>query len=149
MLKKKILYIHHGKGLGGAPLSLLYLIEGLDKTKFEPVVLFLHDSEAVELYRSKGIAIAGIVGLQDFSHTKVYWFRWYHPHLFFRSFLDTIKTRLFVAQKWIKEIGPDLIHLNTSSLTAWAKVAKKKQYTGCFSYSRYLLVFSPPSIVVV
>jgi len=125
MSKKKVLYIHHGKGLGGAPLSLLYLIEGLDKTKFEPVVLFLHDSEAVELYRSKGINVVGIVGLEDFSHTKVYWFRWYHFHHLLKSLWHSFKTSVFVANKWIKKINPDLIHLNTSSLTAWAKVAKK------------------------
>ncbi|MFH1461709.1 MAG: glycosyltransferase family 4 protein [bacterium] len=123
-MKKKILYIHHGKGLGGAPLSLLYLIQNLDKDKFEPVVLFLHDSEAVELYRSKNINIAGIVGLNDFPHTKIYWFKFYNLVPFFRSVLDSLKTRYFVAKKWIKQINPDLVHLNTSSLIVWAKVAK-------------------------
>ncbi|MBD3272730.1 glycosyltransferase [Candidatus Dependentiae bacterium] len=124
-MKKRILYIHHGKGLGGAPLSLLYLIESLDKEKFEPAVLFLHDSEAVDLYRSKNINIAGIVGVGDFPHSKIRWYRWYHLHIFLRAFWDTVKTRLFVAKKWLKKINPDLIHLNTSSLTAWAKVAKQ------------------------
>jgi glycosyltransferase involved in cell wall biosynthesis len=124
-MKKKILYIHHGKGLGGAPLSLLYLIQNLDKEKFEPIVLFLHYSEAVELYKSKNINLAGIVDLQDFPHSKIRWYRWYHPHLFFRSILDSFKTRFFIAKKWIKKINPDLIHLNTSSLTVWAQVAKK------------------------
>ena len=57
MNKKKILYIHHGKGLGGAPLSLLYLIQALDKTKYHPVVLFLYDSEVVDLFKSKGIEV--------------------------------------------------------------------------------------------
>lgn len=123
-MKKKILYIHHGKGLGGAPLSLLYLIQNLDKDKFEPVVLFLHDSEAIELYRSKNIDIAGIVGLNDFAHTKIYWFKFYNLVPFFRSVIDSLKTRYFVAKKWIKQINPDLIHLNTSSLIVWAKVAK-------------------------
>lgn len=124
-MKKRILYIHHGKGLGGAPLSLLYLIEGLDKEKFEPVVLFLHYSSVVDLYKSKNINVAGVVGLYDLPHTKIYWFRWYHLIPFFRSCYDSFKTRFFVAKKWINKIDPDLIHLNTSSLTAWAKVAKK------------------------
>lgn len=124
-MKKKILYIHHGKGLGGAPLSLLYLIEGLDKTKFEPVVLFLHDSEVVDFYRLKGITVAGVVGLEDLPHTKIYWFRWYNLRPLFKSVWHYFKTTIFVANKWIKKIEPDLIHLNTSSLIAWAKVAKK------------------------
>ena len=79
---KKILYIHHGKGLGGAPLSLLYLIQGLDKTKFNPVVLFLQDSEVIDLYRSKGIKAIGPLNIFDFSHTKILWYKWYHIHRF-------------------------------------------------------------------
>lgn len=126
MSKKKILYIHHGKGLGGAPLSLLYLIQALDKTKYEPVVLFLHDSDVVELYKQSGIKIAGIVNLYDFSHTKVWWFRWYHVPYFWRSFKDTVKTICGVADLWLDKIKPDIVHLNTSSLIAWGKAAHKK-----------------------
>lgn len=122
---KKILYIHHGKGLGGAPLSLLYLIQNLDKTKYDPIVLFLHDSEVIDLYKKSGIKIAGIVGLEDFPHTKIYWYRWYHAKYFSRAVLDTLKTSFYVANRWLKKINPDVVHLNTSSLTAWAKVAKK------------------------
>ena len=124
---KKILYIHHGKGLGGAPLSLLYLIENLDKTKFEPVVLFLQDSEVIELYKKKNIKVYGPLNLNDFSHTKIHWYRWYHPHLFIKVILDNIKTYFWIAKKWIDQIQPDIIHFNTSSLTIWAKVAKKKK----------------------
>ena len=126
MSKKRILYIHHGKGLGGAPLSLLYLIEGLDKTKYEPIVLFLHHSDAFDLYKSKGIHVEGPVNLYDFSHTKIYWYRWYHIHLFLRALSHTIKTSFFAADHWLDKIKPDIIHLNTSSLGVWAKVAHKK-----------------------
>ena len=127
MNKKKILYIHHGKGLGGAPLSLLYLIQALDKTKYEPEVLFLHDSEVIDLYVKNGIKIAGIVSLHDFSHTKVWWFKWYHIPYFWRSFRDTIKTIRGAADLWLDKIKPDIVHLNTSSLIAWGKTAHKKK----------------------
>ncbi len=122
---KKILYIHHGKGLGGAPLSLLYLIKNLDKTKYEPVVLFLHDSQAVNMFKEHGINVVGVVGLNDFSHTKIYWYKWYHVKYFLRSLLDSFKTYFFVADKWLKQIKPDIVHLNTSTLFIWGKVAKK------------------------
>lgn len=123
--KKKVLYIHHGKGLGGAPLSLLYLIESLDKQKFHPIVLFLHDSEVVSLYKSKGIEVVGPINEHDFPHTKIWWLRWYHLHHFFKSFYSTIKTSFYVAPFWLKKIKPDLIHLNTSSLIAWGYAANK------------------------
>jgi glycosyltransferase involved in cell wall biosynthesis len=126
MLRKKILYIHHGKGLGGAPLSLLYLIQALDKTKFEPIVLFLHDSEVVDLFKKNGIKIAGIVNLYDFSHTKVWWFKWYHLPYLWRSVKDTVKTLYSAADYWLDNIKPDIVHLNTSSLIAWGKIAYKK-----------------------
>jgi len=123
---KKILFIHHGKGLGGAPLSLLYLIEGLDKTRYQPVVLFLHDSDAMDMYRQRGIAIEGPVNLYDFSHTKIWWLRWYHAHHICRNFWHTFKTWSRVADCWYTKIKPDIVHLNTSSLVAWGAVAKKK-----------------------
>lgn len=124
--KKKILYIHHGKGLGGAPLSLLLLINALDKEKYHPVVLFLHDSQVLDLYKQSNIEIVGIVNRYDFSHTKVWWFRWYHFPYFLRAAWDTIQTEYSVADYWLDKIKPDLVHLNTSSLIAWGKVACKK-----------------------
>lgn len=125
-IPKKILYIHHGKGLGGAPLSLLYLVKNLDKTKFHPIVLFLHQSEVIDLYKKHGIEIVGPIGLYDFPHTKIWWFKWYHLPYLLRSIKDMIKTYYSVAPYWINTIKPDLIHLNTSSLIAWAAVAHKK-----------------------
>lgn len=123
--KKKVLYIHHGKGLGGAPLSLLYLIEKLDHSQYEPVVLFLHYSEAVELYKKHNIPIAGIVNRYDFSHTKVWWQRWYHLPRLTRITYDTIVSYYHSAPYWLKKINPDLVHLNTSSLIAWGRAAHK------------------------
>lgn len=120
---KKILYIHHGKGIGGAPLSLLYLIQHLDRTKFEPIVLFLHTSPAVELYKKHNIPIAGIVNRYDFSHTKIWWQRWYHGHRMLKIIYDTIITRYQDAPYWFKKINPDIVHLNTSSLIAWGQAA--------------------------
>ena len=49
---KRILYIHHGGALGGAPLSLLYLIENLDRERFKPVVLISMDGPAADLFRN-------------------------------------------------------------------------------------------------
>ena len=119
------MYVHHGKGLGGAPLSLLYLVEGLDKNKYHPIVLFLYASEVVDLYRSKGIEVVGPVNLHDFPHTKIWWYKWYQPHHFFKSLFSTIKTLFYSAKFYFKKIKPDIVHLNTSSLLAWGIIAKR------------------------
>jgi glycosyltransferase involved in cell wall biosynthesis len=123
--KKKILYIHHGKGLGGAPLSLLYLIEYLNKDLYDPVVLFLHDSQAMALYKLRKISVLGPVNCMDFPHSKIRWFRFYHPHLMLKSIIGSFKIVSSIAQYWFDKIKPDVVHLNTSSLTSWASVAKK------------------------
>lgn len=126
MSKKRILYVHHGKGRGGAPLSLLYLILGLDKNLYEPHVVFLYDSEMMALYRRHGIPVYGPVNHSDFAHTKIWWYRWYHPHHIFRAWKDLFMTAFVIAPRFLKLINPDVIHLNTSSLIGWAYAASAR-----------------------
>ena len=124
---KTILYIHHGKGLGGAPLSLLNLIKSLDRRFYTPIVLFLHDSEALTLFRQAGITVYGPALVYDFSHTAVWWFRLRHLHLLARAIKDSIKTIFHTASYWYDLLKPDIIHLNTSSLIGWAVVAHARK----------------------
>lgn len=123
---KKILFIHHGKGLGGAPLSLRYLVESLDAKKYTPIVLFLHQSEAIELFKEKGITTIGPLNLYDFAHTKIWWFKMHHVHHLIRATKDTLKTFLKIAPALYDSINPDIVHLNTSSLLGWGIAARKK-----------------------
>ncbi len=123
--RTKILFIHHGKGIGGASLSLLYLVLGLDKQKFHPIVLFMANSAAVELFRKNNIQIIGPINRSDFSHTKIWWYRWYHGHHLLRALIDSAKLLLGQADSLLKKIRPDIVHLNTSSLFAWAICARK------------------------
>ena len=125
MSKKKVLYIHHGQGIGGAPLSLLYLIQALDRSQYEPVVLFLQYSEVMDLYRAQGITVYGPVTRSDFAHTKIWWYRWYHVVHLSRAIFDTIALMRGEAEQWLTVIAPDIVHLNTSSLVAWGYAAKK------------------------
>lgn len=118
-----ILYIHHGKGIGGAPLSLLNLIKTLDRRFYHPIVLFLHASEAIEQFRQAGIDCVGPADVYDFAHTAVWWFRWRHLFHLIRAIRDTRKTASVVAPFWLRLINPDIVHLNTSSLIGWAYAA--------------------------
>lgn len=126
MSKKTVLYIHHGKGIGGAPLSLLYLIRGLDKSQYRPIVLFLQESPIIDWYRKEGIQVISPLHIQDQPHSVIRWYRWYHPHLMYRSWRDRRKTVFAIAPKIYDEVMPDIVHLNTSSLRAWAQVAHER-----------------------
>ena len=44
-IKKKILFVHHGKGIGGAPISLLYTIQQLKFYDYTVKVLFIFNSD--------------------------------------------------------------------------------------------------------
>ncbi len=122
--KKKILFVHHGVGMGGAPHSLLLLIQSLDSAHYIPTVLFLFDSPAIDLFRTAGISVAGPVGRLDFPHTQVWWYRWYHVGKLLKSLRDSLLVWWRDAEFWISTVQPDIIHLNTSSLVAWAVRAR-------------------------
>lgn len=47
MNRRKILFVIDSLGAGGAERQLVYLLEGLDKTRFEPIVLLVHDEKRV------------------------------------------------------------------------------------------------------
>ncbi len=121
--RKKILFIHHGKGLGGAPLSLLYLIQQLPSALYQPVVAFLHDSDALALFKKNNIPVLGPLGWQDFPHTKIWHFKWYHCHHLFRAAMHTLVSFFFIAPRLYRQEKPALVHLNTSSLVAWGAAA--------------------------
>ncbi len=119
---KKILYVHHGRGIGGAPLSLLYTIRGLDRSRYEPVVLCIYDSEAVDLFRREGITTYVSSGIHDFSHTNVLWYRWWQaPKILFKALM--IPVSCWKAKRFLSLHPVDIVHLNTSTLFAFAAAA--------------------------
>ncbi|MDX9759999.1 MAG: glycosyltransferase family 4 protein [Bacteroidota bacterium] len=120
---RRILYVHHGSGIGGAPLSLLYLIRGLDRARYHPTVLCLHESEAAALFRRDGIETFVDASLHDFSHTNVLWYPWWQfPKLCLRAW-QTLPTYVR-ARRLLRGGRFDAVHLNTSTLTAVGLAAK-------------------------
>lgn len=121
---KRILYIHHGKGIGGAPLSLLYLIRGLDRRRYEPTILCLHRSEASDMFEREGIPTLIREDLHDFSHTTVLWYPWWQwPKLLLRAWQAPATYR--AARRFFADHPFDLVHLNTSTLLAFGKAARE------------------------
>ncbi|MGB4676590.1 MAG: glycosyltransferase family 4 protein, partial [Aggregatilineales bacterium] len=120
-----MLYFHHGGGIGGAPLSLLYLLRQLDRSRYEPVVVTLKPGPVVDLYRSEGIETHVEEGITDFSHTTLEWYGgrdlWRLPGKLLRI-LPSIRR----ARAVIRRFAPDLIHLNSSTLVLPAIAAARE-----------------------
>jgi glycosyltransferase involved in cell wall biosynthesis len=112
---KRILYIHHGGAIGGAPLSLLYLLQQLDRERYDPVVVTLKNGPVVGLYRAEGIETTVEAGISDFSHTTLEWYGgrdlWRLPVKLLHILPSIWRTRMLV-----RRVRPDLVHLNSSTL---------------------------------
>ena len=120
---KRILYIHHGGALGGAPLSLLYLLQQLDRDLYEPVVLCLAYGPMVERFQAEGIETHVITNVSDFSHTTLVW---YGGKLLWQLLGKVLRFWPSVAacRRALRHFQPDLVHINSSTLAAAARAAR-------------------------
>ncbi|WP_347839082.1 glycosyltransferase family 4 protein [uncultured Draconibacterium sp.] len=120
MQKKKILYIHHSGRLGGAPKSLSLLLEKIDKTRFEPIILALQNGPAIEMLKKTGAKVIVKPWLFPFHGSTVSGMPFSH---LVKNYLFVIPT-FFGARRIIKKINPDFIHLNSTCLFTFAAAAK-------------------------
>ena len=115
-------------GIGGAPLSLLYLIERLDTSVYEPLVIFLNDSEVIELFKEKGISCKVLdQKTKLFVHLEAFWYKWYFLPMAVCPLLSTIRVYKKIAKEVYLEEKPDIIHLNSLFLFHWTRAAKELQ----------------------
>lgn len=129
MQKIKILYIHHGTGIGGAGISLLNTIIALDKNRFNVKVLFVKDSPLLELFKQNNIAF------QVLNDSNIY----YQPSAtiqpsiihyikFFMGVYHWIRVAFYTGQRVLAKQDVDIVHLNSSSLSHWALAAKRMRF---------------------
>lgn len=118
---KKILYVQHSGAIGGAPRSLAFLIENLDREKYEPIVILVDHGPAEELFKKVGASVIVDKKIQPFHGSTV-------SGMNLMTFIHNIHWFIptyFEAKKKIKEINPDILHLNSSCLFMVAKACKK------------------------
>ena len=152
--KIKILFIHHGTGIGGAPISLLNLIKRLDKSKFQLKVAFMVRGEIVDFFKKEDIETEIIGGSTTYfgHHEKgkiQFKFFWRYPKII----LSWYKTRNKLAPIYLKKNKEyDIIHLNSDVLSSWASAAKQLGFKvvchnrdpiakGTFGLRRYILKY--------
>ena len=128
-MRTKILYIHHGVGIGGAPISLLNLIKKLDQEKYAIKIACLKDGEHVKLFRSQGINVEIInASTKYFIHAETGRIQWYYFPYYIIVFFIWLYTAFFAAPRYLKEQHADIVHLNSHVLSSWAFAAKKQGF---------------------
>jgi glycosyltransferase involved in cell wall biosynthesis len=115
--------VHHGGGVGGAPVSLLKLLAALDHTEFDPRVIFTERGEVLDYARNLGVSA-------DVVPTGGAFFYSAHARLTARSvarFVRTFPGSVQSARHALRGRPPDLVHLNTSVLLAWGAAARRER----------------------
>jgi len=130
---RSILYVHHERAIGGAPLSLLFLLRRLDRSRWSPRVLCLREGPAADLFRKEGVPVRIVPG-PDLSHTELVWFRARQfPRLLLRlgaSLPLAFRLRAAFREEIARSDAASspsafpLVHLNSSTLAVAAAAAK-------------------------
>jgi len=124
--KIKILFIHHGTGIGGAPISLLNLVKKLNQDKYEIKVAFVKGGVAEELFKTNGIK-TDVIGSSNlwFTHNETGKIHWKYFYRYLKIFKHWRNTAYQIAPRYLANQDADIIHLNSHVLTSWAFAAKK------------------------
>jgi len=134
-MRKKILYCENNVDgtVGGSYYSLLFLVKGLDKKKYEPTVIFYKDNEVIPEFRSLGIET------HIFNKPNPVIFR---KHVFspFQKLINFLKRLIIPALKYsfyLKQNNIHLVHLNNSLLYNhdWMLAAKLARIK-CITHER-------------
>ncbi|HEY8661601.1 MAG TPA: hypothetical protein VIL78_21375, partial [Hanamia sp.] len=125
MVKKRILYIHHGSSHGGAPMSLLSLLNYLDRSRYEPIVCSSeNNAEVLEFFAGYGYQTCAC-RLQRFDHTTggsynlLTFAGWHQLFRWYKDFGDA-KLRL---KELLVNLQPDMVHFNSLTLAPYARVS--------------------------
>lgn len=118
----KILAVHQGGGVGGAPVSLLKLLAGLDPSEFQGQAVFTDPGEVLSYAAALGVPARVVPTGGAFFYSA-------HARLGPRSlgrFVRTFPSAVHHARRVLRQERPDLLHLNTSVLLAWAAAARRE-----------------------
>jgi len=113
---QRILYVHHCPDRGGASLSLLYLIQQLDRRRFAPTVLFnAPPGSATEPFVQLGIPVIHDMNITTYPHAQgaLLRLRSLRPwEIFTLALAVGPSARRFAA--FLREHPHDLVHLNST-----------------------------------
>lgn len=122
-MRKKILFVHHATGVGGAPISMVKTIKCLDSSIYDTEVLLLKDSVVRQMLENEGIkvSIANCRFYRDyyhfFSHIEPAYYRIWEVRKLLTGALLWILSRYYFSSRLLSNYSFDLLHLNSSVLS--------------------------------
>lgn len=125
----KILYIQHAGGVGGSAMSLLYTLEGVNRSEFDPIVALARpNAELEELYSKAGYKVIPWEKITLWDHSTVSPKNLYNPrswrHLF--NVIINWKRTYRSTIELVKAVTPDIVHLNSMPLSLCAFALKRE-----------------------
>ena len=114
---KKILYLHTGAELYGADIVLLTLLKGLDKDKYEPIVVLPSKGPLVTELKANNIEVHII----EYPILRRQYFTPKGLINYAATYFGSCKTII----KLVKNRGVDIVHVNTIAVLEGIYVAKK------------------------
>ena len=117
-----LLAVHHGGGIGGAPVSLLKQLAALDPDEFRVAAIFTEPGPVVRYARDLGVEVGVVPSGGALFYSA-------HARLGPRSmagFVCTFPSAVRTARATLRRRRPDVLHLNTSVLLAWAAAARRE-----------------------
>jgi glycosyltransferase involved in cell wall biosynthesis len=117
-MKKKVLYLHASADLYGSDYVLLNLIRGLDKTKFDALVLLPYQGKLCQEFEKNDIAYL-VCDLPVIRRSM------FSPIGIFKFLIQNIKFYIFLT-KLIDKENIQIIHTNTSAVWMGGFIAKIK-----------------------
>jgi glycosyltransferase involved in cell wall biosynthesis len=119
----RLLAVHHGGGIGGAPVSLLKLLSALDQSQFAPQAVFTEPGEVTSFAQQLGVPAEVVPTGGAFFYSAHARLRPRTMARFVRTFPEAVRS----ARRALRQHRPDLLHLNTSVLLAWAAAARRER----------------------
>jgi glycosyltransferase involved in cell wall biosynthesis len=118
----RILAVHHGGGVGGAPVSMLKLLQRLDAWTYAAEAVFTQHGAVLEFARDLGVSARVVPTGGAFFYSA-------HARMSTRMlarFLTSFPAAVSSARATLRRQRPDVLHLNTSVLLAWAAAARRE-----------------------
>lgn len=120
--KIRVLFFHHGGNQGGAPRSLAFLIEHMDKETYEPFVICCMDCEDNrKLFENVGAKVICSPHMGAWHGSTVSGMNFEILSYNLKHVIPTY----FGIRKIVEKIKPDIIHLNSTCLAFAAKAIRK------------------------